>query len=175
MKKGDTIIIPAARIDRAYVGLVNYMFHFAIEKGMENVAVMGIRNDGEVMLRHMVERYGINLPIGFIDNTNHRDDYREKVVLPKGSNEIPIDIEGKHVILIDSVCQTRRTARAAMSTVEDYGRPSSIKLAVLLERDGHELPIHPDYASIRDGQIPSELEAKLHADGRQHYMVLKRR
>lgn len=120
--------------------------------GVENVVVLGIKKGG-VPLAHQLASYlktmeEIDLPVGELDISAHRDDLKTRKTKeeegPVGSN-IPCDIEGKDVVLVDDVLYTGRTARAAFDALSDFGRASTIQLAVLIDRGHRELPIRADY------------------------------
>jgi pyrimidine operon attenuation protein/uracil phosphoribosyltransferase len=85
-------------------------------------------------------------PCGTLDVSFYRDDY-EKIGLHRGvmPSDIPFDVDGRHLILVDDVLYTGRTIRAAMNELFDYGRPASIRLAALVDRGGRELPIAADF------------------------------
>ncbi len=89
---------------------------------------------------------GFELDTGSLDITFHRDDYRERLVVPivKGT-DIPFSLEGKVVILIDDVLYTGRTTRAALDEINSFGRPAKVQLAVLVDRGHRELPIKADF------------------------------
>ena len=123
-----------------------------IEKNtdLKNLALVGIRTRGEYIAQRLHElikkNEGINLPLGTLDVTFHRDDFRTNLGSPKvGASNILFEIDGKRVILIDDVLYTGRTIRAAMDEIFTYGRPLSIQLGVLVDRGHRELPIRADY------------------------------
>ncbi|EJD7503255.1 bifunctional pyr operon transcriptional regulator/uracil phosphoribosyltransferase PyrR [Listeria monocytogenes] len=122
-------------------------------KGTKNLALVGIKTRGiylaERLHKRILEIEGIDMPVGDIDITLYRDDLsfkddktREPAV--HGTN-IPFDINGKKVVLVDDVLYTGRTVRAAMDALMDVGRPAQIHLAVLADRGHRELPIRADY------------------------------
>ena len=126
--------------------------HEIIEKnsGVSDLVLLGIRRRGmplAQMLRDNIGRFeGRTVPIGSIDISHYRDDLTELSVTPEEcGSEIPCDITGKTVILVDDVIYTGRTVRAAIEAVFHYGRPKSIQLAVLIDRGHRELPVRPDY------------------------------
>ncbi len=92
---------------------------------------------------HQVE--GVEVPIGTIDVAFYRDDIGLRPVLPEAVTDIPFDLTGRAVILVDDVLFTGRTVRAALDALNDYGRPWSVQLAVMIDRGHRELPIRPDY------------------------------
>ncbi|MBK1961337.1 bifunctional pyr operon transcriptional regulator/uracil phosphoribosyltransferase PyrR [Listeria ivanovii subsp. londoniensis] len=122
-------------------------------KGTQNLALVGIKTRGIYLAQRLhtriLEIEGIDIPVGDIDITLYRDDLsfkdgatREPAV--HGTN-IPFDINGKKVVLVDDVLYTGRTVRAAMDALMDVGRPAQIHLAVLADRGHRELPIRADY------------------------------
>jgi pyrimidine operon attenuation protein/uracil phosphoribosyltransferase len=128
--------------------------HQIIEKnkGIENCVLVGIRTRGIYLARRLAERIreieGSPISVGELDITLYRDDLTKKTVdqepLVKGS-DIPVEITDKIIILVDDVLYTGRTVRAGMDALMDLGRPSSIQLAVLVDRGHRELPIRADY------------------------------
>ena len=126
--------------------------HEIIEKnsGTADLILLGIHRRGmtlAAMLRdNIIQFEGKEVPLGCIDISLYRDDLTELSDVPsEGAGDIPCDLTGKTVILVDDVIFTGRTARAAIEAVFHYGRPKSIQLAVLIDRGHRELPIRPDY------------------------------
>jgi pyrimidine operon attenuation protein/uracil phosphoribosyltransferase len=105
-------------------------------------AMVGIHTGGVWIAQKLHAALGLTEPLGTLDISFYRDDFSQVGVNPqvKASN-LPMNIDGRHVILVDDVLQTGRTIRAALNEIFDYGRPASVMLAVLIERDGRELPI----------------------------------
>jgi pyrimidine operon attenuation protein/uracil phosphoribosyltransferase len=84
-------------------------------------------------------------PLGILDISFYRDDFSRIGMNPQVKpSKLPVSVEDKHILLVDDILHTGRTIRAAMNEIFDYGRPASIRLVVLGERDGRELPIQPD-------------------------------
>lgn len=126
--------------------------HEIIEKnkGVEDIVLIGIKRRGYPIakrLGELIKRFeGIELPVGYVDITLYRDDIVELSEQPEvESLEIDTDIKGKKVILVDDVLFTCRTVRAAIDAIIDVARPTSIQLAVLIDRGHKELPIRADY------------------------------
>ena len=126
--------------------------HEIIEKnkGSEGLVIIGLRTRGDFIARRIAvkieEIEGVEIPVGALDVSFYRDDFRETMEHPQVQlSDISFDIDGKHVILIDDVLYTGRTIRAALDALMDYGRPASIQLAVLVDRGHREIPIAPDY------------------------------
>ena len=116
----------------------------------KNIVLIGIKTRGEPLSHRIRETIKlikkIEIPIGTIDITFHRDDFSNKFIMPKlGPSIIPFDLTNKEVVLIDDVLYTGRTIRAAMDEIFSFGRPSKIKLAVLIDRGHRELPIRADF------------------------------
>jgi pyrimidine operon attenuation protein/uracil phosphoribosyltransferase len=141
--------------------------------GAEGLVLVGIHRRG-VELAHLladeIERAeGVNPPRGSLDITLYRDDLSTIGPRPViGPTHIPVDIEGRHVVIVDDVCYTGRTVRAALDELADFGRPARISLAVLVDRGGRELPIQPDFVGRRVEVGPEETVAVLvpELDGR---------
>jgi len=109
-------------------------------------ALIGIFSGGAWIAERL--RALLDLPenIGLIDVSFYRDDFAAKGLHPQVKPAgIPVDVEGRHLILVDDVLYTGRTTRAALNELFDYGRPASVALAVLADRGGRELPIGPAY------------------------------
>ncbi len=107
--------------------------------------MIGIHTGGAWIAERLHRELGIRAPLGTLDITFYRDDFTRISMNPQvKASQLPIDIDDRHIILVDDVLHTGRTTRAAMNVLFDYGRPKSIKLAVVVERNGRELPIQPD-------------------------------
>jgi pyrimidine operon attenuation protein/uracil phosphoribosyltransferase len=124
--------------------------HEIIEKnrGAEEVALVGVQTRG-VPLAHRLaalisEFEQIQVPVAELDITLYRDDFRTRPTLIRPT-DVPFNVDGKKLILVDEVIFTGRTVRAALDALMDLGRPATIQLAVLVDRGHRELPIRPDY------------------------------
>lgn len=107
--------------------------------------MIGIRTGGVWVAEQMHQRLGINQPLGLLDISFYRDDFSQIGINPNVKpSELPPQIEGSNIILVDDVFYTGRTIRAALNEIFDYGRPKQLVLAVLIERDGKQIPISPD-------------------------------
>lgn len=118
-------------------------------KGSSNIALVGIRKRGVPLARRLakviLEIEGREVPVGVLDISFYRDDLRIHPHPVVQGTHIPFNINQKDVVLVDDVLFTGRTIRAAMDELIDFGRPSSIQLAILVDRGHRELPIRPDY------------------------------
>ena len=107
--------------------------------------MIGIHTGGVWLAERLHKLLGLEEPLGTLDISFYRDDFTRIGLNPqvKASN-LPFDMEDRHIILVDDVLHTGRTIRAALNEIFDYGRPASVKLVVLINRGGHELPIQAD-------------------------------
>ncbi len=120
------------------------------DRGIEGLALVGIRSRGEFLARRLqkiLTSVGEQpVPVGALDITLYRDDLSLIAASPiVRATEIPFDVTGRRVIIVDDVLFTGRTVRAAMDALADLGRPQTIELAVLIDRGHRELPIRADY------------------------------
>jgi len=123
-----------------------------LEKNLksQDIVLIGIHNRGVPLAARIQNKIsdisGVSLNQGSLDITFHRDDYRERLVIPqvKGT-DISFSLDGKTVILVDDVLYTGRTIRAAMDELNSFGRAAKVQLAVLVDRGHRELPIKADY------------------------------
>ena len=126
--------------------------HEIIEEnqGIEDVVLVGIRTRGAPLARRLADNIekieGRKIPVGILDITLYRDDLTTIARQPLvGKTEIPFDITGTKLVLVDDVLYTGRTIRAALDGIIDLGRPQRVQLAVLIDRGHRELPIRADY------------------------------
>jgi pyrimidine operon attenuation protein/uracil phosphoribosyltransferase len=125
--------------------------HEIIERnhGLDGLVVIGLQTGG-VPLSHRIaealdEIEGVDVPVGTLDVAFYRDDIGLRPVLPEAVTDIPFDLDGAVVVLVDDVLFTGRTIRAALDALTDHGRPRSVQLAVMVDRGHRELPIRPDF------------------------------
>jgi pyrimidine operon attenuation protein/uracil phosphoribosyltransferase len=127
------------------------MAHEIIERNhsLSELVVVGLQTGG-VWIAHRLaqivgEVAGQDVVVGTLDVAFYRDDYGLRPVLPEAVTEIPVDLSGRTVVLVDDVLYTGRTIRAALGALSDYGRARVVQLAVMVDRGHRELPIRPDY------------------------------
>ena len=117
--------------------------------GLEHLALVGLQTGGVPLARRLAatlaEIEGTEVPVGTLDVAFYRDDIGLRPVLPEAVTDIPFDITGLTVVLVDDVLFTGRTVRAALNALNDYGRARAIQLAVMVDRGHRELPLRPDY------------------------------
>ena len=117
--------------------------------GIDDSLIVGIHSGGAGIAQQLHQRLENPHPIGMLDISFYRDDFTRIGLNPQvKSSDLPESIEGRDIILVDDVLYTGRTIRAAMNELFDYGRPHSISLAVLLDREGRQLPIQPDVCGM---------------------------
>ncbi len=116
--------------------------------GTKDIVLIGVMNRGVPIAQRIAKI--IDVPVGSLDVSLHRDDIHNKgSQIQIQRSDIPFSIDGKVVVLVDDVIYAGRTIRAAMDGLNDYGRPSRIHLAALVDRGNRELPIHPDFVGKR--------------------------
>ncbi len=150
MKKKRTILN-----DQDFKRIITRMSHEIIEKhkGTQNLALVGIQTRGDFLAKRLADQIrkieNVTLPVGSMDINMYRDDWtkisHQPIVRP---SNIPFSVDDMDIILVDDVLFTGRTIRAAMDALMDFGRPSRIELAILVDRGHRELPIQADYKGI---------------------------
>lgn len=127
--------------------------HEILERNHQHIAdlvLVGVKSRGDTLAHRIAENLerieNVDIAVGAIDVTLYRDDINlHETQIQVNSTELPFDITGKRVILVDEVLFTGRTIRAAMDALMDFGRPAAIQLAALVDRGHRELPISADY------------------------------
>ncbi|HEX5149471.1 MAG TPA: bifunctional pyr operon transcriptional regulator/uracil phosphoribosyltransferase PyrR [Candidatus Limnocylindrales bacterium] len=155
-------IMTADEIRRALVRIS----HEVVEKhgGTADMAIVGIQRRGVPLASRLAldiaEHEGVTVPVGALDITFYRDDLSLVAHQPvvKGT-DLPFDLNGLTVVIVDDVLYTGRTVRAAMDALMDFGRPRAIRLAVLIDRGHRELPIRADHVGKN---VPTSMEEVIH-------------
>jgi pyrimidine operon attenuation protein/uracil phosphoribosyltransferase len=133
-----------------------------------DTGLVGIHTGGVWLAERLHQALGLRLPLGTLDVSFYRDDFSRKGLRRNvKSSDIPFDVDGCDLIIVDDVLYTGRTIRAAMNELFDYGRPARIRLAALVDRGGRELPISADFsgAAVSAGADES-IELARDAQGR---------
>lgn len=119
------------------------------DQNLSDLVLLGIQTRGvpiaAILAQQIQQLEGIAVPLGAIDITFYRDDLDSIGARTPSKTDIPIDLTGKTIVLVDDVIYTGRTIRAALDAVVDYGRPDTIRLAVIIDRGHRQLPIQPDF------------------------------
>ena len=137
--------------DTAVQRALTRIAHEIVERneGVEDLAIVGIVTRGDILARTLAEQVrqieGTEVPLGSLDISFYRDDFATHFSPEVHATNIPWDVDGKRIVLVDDVLYTGRTIRAALDAIMDMGRPKSIELAVLVDRGHRELPISPDF------------------------------
>ena len=166
-----TQVMDAEAIQRA----VRRISHEILERnhGLDDLVVIGLQTGGvdlaQALAASLTDIEGLGdedppVPVGTLDVALHRDDIGIRPVLPEEVTEIPVDLDGRTVILVDDVLFTGRTIRAALEAMNTYGRPRAVQLAVMIDRGHRELPIRPDYVGKNLPTRRDEL-VNVHFDG----------
>ncbi|MDM8299760.1 bifunctional pyr operon transcriptional regulator/uracil phosphoribosyltransferase PyrR [Collinsella tanakaei] len=150
------VIMDEAAVSRAMTRIA----HEILERneGCDNLAIVGIVTRGDLLAQELVDRIkeieGVDVPLGRLDISFYRDDFQ--TFSPEvHATDIPFDVDGKRIVLVDDILYTGRTIRCALDAVMDLGRPARIELAVLVDRGHRELPICPDFVGKN---VPSSHE-----------------
>ncbi|MES2934286.1 MAG: bifunctional pyr operon transcriptional regulator/uracil phosphoribosyltransferase PyrR [Pseudomonadota bacterium] len=114
----------------------------------DNVAIVGIHSGGAWLAQRLADALQLKARLGFIDVSFYRDDYAQKGLHAQVKpSQIPFEVEGATILLVDDVLNTGRTTRAAINELFDYGRPARIMLAALVDRGGRQLPVAADFVA----------------------------
>ena len=138
-------------------------------------ALVGIYTGGVWIAERLHRALGTKVPLGMLAVTLYRDDFnRIGLHREKRRSQIPFPVDGRDVILVDDVMHTGRTVRAALNELFDFGRPRAVKLAVLADRGGRELPVAPDFLGARVELGPGEELVLSNEGGRLRFAAVKR-
>lgn len=131
-----------------------------------DTALVGIHSGGVWVAEYLHAALGLAAPLGSIDVSFYRDDYRSRGLHPNPQRSgIPFEVNGRHIILVDDVLYTGRTTRAALNELFDYGRPACVDLAVLADRGERQLPIGPTWCAwALAEQLPAGSKLALQRD-----------
>jgi pyrimidine operon attenuation protein/uracil phosphoribosyltransferase len=177
--KDPTTVLDARAVERTLKRIADEIVE--LNDGIEDLVVVGIQRRGVQLAQRIVtmieKSEGGRVPSGALDITLYRDDLQTVGPRPVvGPTHIPWVIDDKHVVIVDDVLYTGRTVRAALDELADFGRPSRIALAVLVDRGGRELPIHADIVGkkvdVQNGERIDVLVEEL--DGRDAVILVSR-
>jgi pyrimidine operon attenuation protein/uracil phosphoribosyltransferase len=144
---------------------------------LDDLALVGVLTRGVPLARRISENVrqfeGIDIPVGSLDITLHRDDLADEDPDLRGG-DVPFDVTGRTVVLVDDVLYTGRTARAAMDALLELGRPAAIRLAILVDRGHRELPIRADYVgkNVPTAREDRVLVSLMETDGEDGVIVV---
>ena len=161
MTEPKAVILDATAISRA----ITRIAHEIVEKneGTDSLALVGIVTRGDLLAKKLADEIeqieGVRVPLGSLDISFYRDDFATNFAPAVHATQIPFNVDGKRIVLVDDILYTGRTIRAALDALMDMGRPSRIELAVLVDRGHRELPICPDFVGKN---VPSSHEENVH-------------
>lgn len=125
--------------------------------GGEPPALIGIHSGGAWLAARLHHELGLSSPLGFLSSAFHRDDLQARGLPGRlQATRIDFEVTGQSIVLVDDILHTGRTIRAALNEIFDYGRPARVSLAVLIDRQGRELPIQPDHVGAEILLQPGE-------------------
>ena len=155
--------------------LTQSLRRYLADRAISHPAMIGIYSGGAWLAQRLHIELKLESPLGALNINFYRDDFAQSGLhTHERASHIPVDINGRDVILVDDIVYTGRTIRAAMNELFDYGRPKSITLVCLIARDGRELPIQPDVCALSislakaeviklRGPLPLSLERRVRA------------
>ncbi len=177
-QRNEHVVMTAADMGRA----LRRIAHEILErnKGVEGLVLVGMYTRGVPLafrLAQAIKEFeGQEVPVGSLDIGPYRDDIPSRgTTFPLRRSHMPVDIDGRKVILVDDVLYTGRSIRAALDALMDFGRPSKVQLVVLVDRGHRELPIRPDYVGRN---IPTSRWEEVHVrlvevDGRDEVVIVR--
>ncbi len=143
-----TEILGADDMSRA----ITRISHEIIERNsdLSQIVIVGMQTGGVWIAQRLCDTVNrlnesVAVPLGAVDISMYRDDFSLRPVVLSAPTDIPVDLTGRTVVLVDDVLFTGRTVRAALEALNDHGRPRAVQLAVMVDRGHRELPIRPDY------------------------------
>lgn len=145
--KTKALVLDAEGISRALTRIA----HEIIEsnKGTENLALVGIVKRGDLLAAMLAKRIeeieGVAIPVGTLDISFYRDDFSTHISPVIQATHLPFCVDNMNIVLVDDILYTGRTIRSALNALMDFGRPSKIQLAVIVDRGHRELPIRADF------------------------------
>ena len=137
-----------------------------------NTYLAGVASGGMWLAQRLQKDLGLEGEAGVLSSSLHRDDFASRGLASSTSSVLPFDVNGADIILLDDVLYTGRTVRAVINELYDYGRPASVRLVVLVDRGGRELPIEAAFAAARVALPPNQSLSLARADsGAFHFEV----
>lgn len=148
-----TLPSPAELLPRMATDLRNYL----AQHGIDSPRFVGIHTGGIWVAQELLKELGSDEILGILDVSFYRDDFTRSGLHPQvRPSELPFEIDGQHLVLVDDVLMSGRTIRAALNELFDYGRPASVTLVCLLDLNARELPVRPDVVGETLSLAPNE-------------------
>jgi len=147
----------AAEVEVCIRGMGNNLATLLKVQRIDEPLMIGVHTGGVWLAQCLRDQIALTDPLGQLDISFYRDDFTRIGMHPQvRPSQLPVPVADRHIILVDDVLQTGRTIRAALNILFDYGRPASVLLATLVERDGRELPIEPNLVGLRARLEPGQ-------------------
>lgn len=135
----------------------------------------GVTSGGVWLAQRLGQDLGLSGRPGILSSALHRDDYAQRGMTAAAQTQLSFDVNGAHILILDDVLYTGRTIRAVINELFDFGRPASVKLAVLVDRGGRELPIQADFCAARISLPVTQSLALARADNGEFSFEVKNR
>ena len=139
---GGSLVLDAEALYRELLRGVRAMRH-------HNTFLAGSASGGAWLAERLQKDLGLDGAAGVLSSAMHRDDFAQRGLAASAQTTLPFDVNGADIIVLDDVLYTGRTVRAVLNELYDYGRPASVRLAVLVDRGGRELPVQAEFAAAR--------------------------
>ena len=133
----------------------------------------GIASGGAWLAERLQKDLGLDGVAGVLSSAMHRDDFAQRGLAASAQTQLPFDVNGADILVLDDVLYTGRTLRAVLNELYDYGRPARVRLAVLVDRGGRELPVQADFAAARVALPASQSLALARTDGGNFHFQVK--
>jgi pyrimidine operon attenuation protein/uracil phosphoribosyltransferase len=149
MKQINSDQINSINVDELLLSMADQIVTKISDFNPDDVVLVGIHTGGYWIAEQLYQRLQLNNPLGSLSISFYRDDFTHVGLHPEVQpSEIVVDVEGKHIVLVDDVLYTGRTVKAALNELFDYGRPASVIFCALIDRQEHELPICADVCGV---------------------------
>lgn len=149
------------------LGLEQLLSHYPAS---QTPHLVGVASGGVWLAERLQQDLGLQGRVGVLSSSMHRDDFAQRGLASNAQTKLPFDVNGAHLIVLDDVLYTGRTVRAVLNELFDYGRPASVKLAVLVDRGGRELPVAADIAVARVS-LPADESLALARDAQGRFSL----
>lgn len=154
-------LMDARDLDRTLDRMARQIVETTVPGTESSIGLIGMQTRGIHLARRLqkkiAEADGVEVPVGVLDATMYRDDFRTRLKQPAVRvTHVPFDVNDRRIILVDDVLYTGRTARAALDAIMDMGRPAAIYLLVIIDRGLRELPIRADIVGRTVPTLPGE-------------------
>ena len=133
----------------------------------------GIASGGAWLAERLQKDLGLDGEAGVLSSSMHRDDFAQRGLAASVQTTLPFDVNGADILVLDDVLYTGRTVRAVLNELYDYGRPARVRLAVLVDRGGRELPVQADFAAARVALPGTQSLALARNEGGQFHFQIK--